>query len=100
MEKSIKRQHSAEFKLQVVLALLKQEKTMSQICSEFKIHITQARRWKEKALEGMKSGLNGNGVNQKSGGKENQELIEELYKQIGRLKVEADWFKKKVGYAL
>lgn len=38
MEKSIKRQHPAEFKLQVVLALMKQEKTMSQICSEFRIH--------------------------------------------------------------
>jgi putative transposase len=99
MEKSIKRQHSAEFKLQVVLALLKQEKTMSQICSEFKIHITQARRWKEKALEGMRTSLNTNGAgNQKTD--DQSQLIEELYKQIGQLKVEADWFKKKVGYAL
>ena len=50
MEKSIKRVHSAEFKLSVVLALMKQEKTMSQICSEFRIHSTQARRWKEKSF--------------------------------------------------
>lgn len=98
MEKSIKRVHSAEFKLTVVLALLKQEKTMSQICSEFRIHPTQARRWKEKALEGMKGSLNGTGVNQKL--EDNAELIEELYKQIGRLKVESDWLKKKVGYSV
>lgn len=82
----------------VVLALLKQEKTMSQICSEFRIHPTQARRWKEKALEGMKGSLNGTGVSQKL--EDNAELIEELYKQIGRLKVESDWLKKKVGYSV
>ena len=98
MEKSIKRVHSAEFKSQVVLALLKQEKTMSQICSEFRIHSTQARRWKEKALEGMKSSLNGVGVSQRL--EDNAELIEELYKQIGKLKVELDWLKKKVGYSI
>lgn len=98
MEKSIKRVHSAEFKLQVVLALMKQEKTMSQICSEFRIHSTQARRWKEKALEGMKGSLNGTGVSQKL--EDNAELIEELYKQIGKLKVELDWLKKKLGYSI
>lgn len=98
MEKSIKRVHSAEFKLQVVLALMKQEKTMSQICSEFRIHSTQARRWKEKALEGMKGSLNGTGVSQKL--EDNTQLIEELYRQIGKLKVELDWLKKKVGYSV
>ncbi len=51
MEKSIKKVHSAEFKLTVALALIRGEKTMSQICSEFKIHPTQAGRWKAKALE-------------------------------------------------
>lgn len=98
MEKSIKRVHSAEFKLSVVLALMKQEKTMSQICSEFRIHPTQARRWKEKALEGMKGSLNGTGVSQKL--EDNAELIEELYRQIGKLKVELDWLKKKLGYSV
>jgi len=98
MEKSIKRVHSAEFKLSVVLALMKQEKTMSQICSEFRIHSTQARRWKEKALEGMKGSLNSTGVSQKL--EDNAELIEELYRQIGKLKVELDWLKKKLGYSV
>src|SRR3990167_6843346 len=98
MEKSIKRVHSAEFKLSVVLALMKQEKTMSQICSEFRIHSTQARRWKEKALEGMKGSLNGTGVSQKL--EDNTQLIEELYRQIGKLKVELDWLKKKGRYSV
>lgn len=71
---------------------------MSQICSEFRIHPTQGRRWKEKALEGMKGSLNGTRVSQKL--EDNAELIEELYKQIGKLKVESDWLKKKVGYSV
>lgn len=84
--------------MSVVLALMKQEKTMSQICSEFRIHPTQARRWKEKALEGMKGSLNGQGVSQKL--EDNAQLIEELYRQIGKLKVELDWLKKKLGYSV
>jgi len=95
MEKSIKRQHSSEFKLRVVEALLSKEKTLSQICSEFKIHPTQARRWKEKALEGMRSSLTGSGASQRN--EDQTQLIEELYKQIGKLKVELDWLKKKIG---
>ncbi len=95
MEKSIKRQHSLEFKLQVVQALLSREKTMAQICSEFRIHPTQARRWKEKALEGMKSGLSQPGSSSKD--EDHTQLEEELYKQIGKLKVEVDWLKKKIG---
>lgn len=84
-----------EFKLQVVQALLSREKTMTQICSEFKIHPTQARRWKEKAFEGMKLGLAEGGTNPKD--EDQSQLIEELYKQIGKLKVEVDWLKKKIG---
>lgn len=78
------------------MALLKQEKTMSQICSEFRIHPTQAKKWKDKALEGLKTAFEGKGFNQKL--LENQQLIDELYKQIGQLKVELDWLKKKIGY--
>lgn len=68
---------------------------MSQICSEFKIHPTQARRWKEKALEGMKSGLDNQGLTQKV--EDQSKLTDELYRQIGQLKVELDWLKKKIG---
>ncbi len=98
MEKSIRRQHTAEFKLQVVLALLKQDKTMSQICSEFKIHPTQARKWKEKVMAGIKVLLNDSSVTSKT--EDDQKLTDELYKQIGKLKVELDWLKKKLGYTV
>lgn len=90
-----KRQHSSQFKINVVTALLKQEETMSQICSRFGIHPTQARRWKEKALQALKHSFDGSGIEAKT--KEKEQLIEELYKQIGKLKVEVDWLKKKIG---
>lgn len=66
---------------------------MSQVCSRFGIHPTQARRWKEKALQVLEHSFDGNGIEAKV--KEKDQLIEELYKQIGKLKVEVDWLKKK-----
>ena len=90
----IKRQHSPEFKTQVVLEVLKEEKTIGEISAQFSIHPTQIRRWKDQALLGLK------GVFTDSSGRElldKEKLIEELYKQIGQLKVETDWLKKKMG---
>lgn len=94
---NIKRQHSAEFKTNVVLDLLKQEETLSAICSKYSIHPTQARRWKLFALEILRSSFNGKTISQQLREKDN--LIEELYKQVGQLKVELDWLKKKLGYS-
>lgn len=88
------RRYTAQFKVKVVLEMLKGEKTLSQICSHFGIHHSQACRWKNKALEGLETVLS-NGF--KTEEKKKNELIEQLYKQIGQLKVEADFLKKKMG---
>lgn len=93
-----KRQHTAEFKLQVVLALLKEDETMAQICSRFGIHPTQARRWREHALESLKTGFGQGTVRQQLDEKDRQ--IEELYKRIGQLNVEVEWVKKKTGVSV
>jgi transposase-like protein len=95
MQKSIKRQHSAEFKTQVVLELLKQDETMAQICSKFGIHPTQANRWREIAINNLKNSFNGKSIDEQL--KTKEILIDELYKQIGHLKVSLDWLKKKLG---
>lgn len=88
------RKHTAQFRVKVVLEMLKGEKTLSQICSYFGIHHSQACRWKNKALEGLETILSGGFKTQS---KKKDELIEQLYKQIGQLKVEADFLKKKMG---
>lgn len=96
MSKSIKRVHSAEFKVRVVLDVLKQEETQAQICSRYSIHPTQLRRWKEKLLEAVKQSFDGVSVSDQL--KEKDRLIDELYQQVGKLKYQLDWLKKKMGY--
>jgi len=88
------RRYTAKLRVKVVLEMLKGEKTLSQICSNYGIHHSQAFRWKKKALEGLEDVLS-HGLKTKE--KKKDELIEQLYKQIGQLKVESDFLKKKMG---
>jgi|SRR3990172_2303014 len=94
MDKIIRRVHTPDFKTQVVLAILKGDKTRLEVCSQFGIHPTQVDKWKNKVLAGLPT-LFTEGKNDLL--KERDKLIEELYKQIGQLKVELDWLKKKMG---
>ncbi|MGH2644427.1 MAG: transposase [Chitinophagaceae bacterium] len=96
MGSNIRRQHSPDFKSQVVMELLKEEETISQICSKFSIHPTQAKQWKTKAAEILKSGFSGQTVSEQL--KQKDKLIEDLYGEIGKLKYQLDWLKKKMGY--
>lgn len=89
------RVHTIAFKTQVVLALLKGDKTRSEVCSEFGIHPTQANIWKQKVLSGIPSLF---GLGNQDALKERDKLIEELYKQVGKLQTQLDWLKKKMGY--
>lgn len=96
MSSSIKRQHTPEFKVSVVMDILKGEQTLSQICSKCSIHPTQARRWKEKLLEGVKQSFTGESVTDQL--RQKDKLIDDLYQEIGKLKYQLDWLKKKMGY--
>jgi transposase-like protein len=95
MEKKKPRMHTPAFKTQVVLSLLKGDKTRNEISSEFGIHPTQADLWKQKVLAGMPSLF---GLGNQDALKERDKLIEELYKQVGKLQTQLDWLKKKMGY--
>lgn len=89
---NIKRKHPTSFKAKIALELIRETETIAQICSKYSIHPSQATAWKKQALDGL-------GIiftdKPKAELKEKNELIEELYKQIGQLKVELDWLKKK-----
>jgi transposase-like protein len=87
--------HTIEFKKQIVLELLKGDKTRNEICSQFGIHPTQADNWKRLVLSGMEQLLTHKYDTERL---KDKQLIEELYRQIGQLKVELDWLKKKMGY--
>ncbi len=89
-----KRSHSAAFKTKVALAAIKQEQTQSQMSKEFGVHGTQINTWKKYAVESITEGFSSR---RKKDKQNTEELTDELYKQIGQLKVELDWLKKKTG---
>ena len=87
----IRKKHSKETKLKVVLAVLAGEKPISQIASEHSVHPAQIKEWKAQALEAM-----GERFGQKRGRKGVEEKPEaKLYEEIGRLKMEVNFLRKK-----
>jgi len=87
-----RRKYPASFKFKVALEAAKEIKTISQIASEYEVHPTLVRTWKNRLTEeGLK-------VFKTKGKKEQKgRAVEEaqLYEQIGRLKMELEWLKKK-----
>ena len=88
-----RKQHSVEFKFKVALEAAKEQKTLSQLGSEYELHPTQISEWKRQLL---KSGGSVFGKETSKDGKEQSKIEIELFEQIGRLKMELEWLKKKV----
>ncbi len=80
-----KKSHSPDLKTKVVLEALKGNKTTAQLASQYQVHPVQIRAWKAEALKNLEAGFTDKRHNQD---KQQQQLLEELYRQIGQLKVE------------
>ena len=80
------------FKAKVVLEAIRGEKSLNEIASKYQIHPNQITQWKKKVLDELPQLLSRNGEKYQQ---EQTDLIDELYRQIGQLKVELDWVKKK-----
>ena len=91
----IHKKYSPSFKARVALEAIKEEQTAAELASRYGVHPTQIKRWKKAAAEGMIELFT-----DRKGQREEEKnlLIEELYREIGRLKVELDWLKKKAGF--
>lgn len=89
-----KKRHSPALKTKVALEVLRGNKTTAQLASQYQVHPVQIRAWKAEALKNLEAGFADKRHNP---GKQQQQLVEELYRQIGQLKVELDWLKKKTG---
>ena len=87
-----RRQHSGEFKARVVVAALKGQKTVNELASKYGIHPVQVSQWKKEALEELPSIF---GQGRMRAAKDAEEEESKLYEQIGRLKMELEWLKKK-----
>jgi len=93
---AIKRQkRSAKFKFKVALEAIKEQKTISQIASEYQLNPGQVSQWKRQ-LQTHGATIFQNGTAPSQGQQKKQEA--ELYEQIGRLKMELEWLKKKSGH--
>ena len=85
---------SAEFKGKVALEAIKDQKTVNEIASENGIFPNQVIKWKKELVDRISELYS---ENKSKEIKQNEELVPHLYRQIGQLKVEVDWLKKKSG---
>jgi|ERR1017187_462384 transposase-like protein len=94
MVQNVRRIHSPAFKAKVALEAIKEQKTIAELSSMYSVHSSQITKWKKQALNILALGF---GTGQKQREKDDKELVQELYRQIGKMKVELDFLKKKMG---
>lgn len=88
-----RKSYTPKFKARVAMDALRGEKTLSQLGSQYKVHPIQIAKWRKQAVELMPE-LFVDGRRKASNGDRESTA---LYEEIGRLKVELDWLKKKAG---
>jgi len=91
----MKKLYTSAFKAQVVLELLKEEKTLAQLSSEHGVHANVLRDWKVIALKGFSS-LYERRDNLAEQAAAHEKQVEDLYAEIGRLTTQLNWLKKKL----
>ena len=88
-----RRRFDGKFKAKVALEAIRGLRTISEIAKQFKVHPNQVTTWKKQLLSGASGVFEGGGS---TPSKSDEPEAAELYEQIGRLKVELEWLKKKV----
>lgn len=90
-----RKQYSNKFKARVALEAIRGNKTIAELSSMYGVHTSQIMKWKKKVLENIPEIFSNKREDIEKGA---EEIQDELYKQIGQLKVELDWLKKKSGF--
>ena len=94
--RKLQKQCSADFKARVVVSALREDRMLNKMASRYEVHPTAITRWKKQALEGLPGVFSA----PMTGRSPDDALEADLYEQIGRLKVELGWLKKRWGPGL
>jgi putative transposase len=87
-----RKRHGADLKARVALEALKEQRTVNEIAALYEVHPVQVSQWKKQAREGLVDLFSTGRVRDE---KDDEDLRDRLYQEIGQLKVELDWLKKK-----
>jgi transposase-like protein len=88
----MRKRYNAEFKAKVAIEAVSEQRTLAELAGEYSIHPSQIVKWKKELLERAREVFS----KETSKDAKTAEMREaELYRQIGQLKVEVDWLKKK-----
>ena len=93
----MRKRFSAKQKGQIVLEILKEEKSITQIASEYGVHPNQLHRWKKQALDRFSDLFETDDKQARARDEAQQQQLDELYAEIGRLTTQLNWLKKKSG---
>ena len=95
MEKRNRRKFSADFKAKVVIEALRERHSIEELARKYELHPNQITTWKKEFLNHASAAF-ATESDKSDSKKEQDAMVEKLYSQIGQLKVENDWLKKKL----
>jgi transposase-like protein len=93
-KKRQRKSFTKEFKVKIALEAIKGQRTVNEIASQYGVHPNQVTQWKRQAIESLAEVFS---TKRERVAEDEEALKAQLYQQIGQLKVELDWMKKKVG---
>ena len=94
---AVRKHYSTDLKVKIVLDILKEEKTVTQLSSDHQIHYSQLLKWKKQALEGLPGVFSDSKTEALKSSHEKEVMA--LYQEIGQLTTQLTWLKKKSGLA-
>jgi transposase-like protein len=98
--RQVRKQYSPKFKARVALEAIKGQRTTNEIAAAYSVHPNLIQKWKRQVLD-LLPDLFADGRSASSRASQSDEQLQsQLYQQIGQLKVELDWLKKKAGLLL
>jgi putative transposase len=99
-KKSLRKRYSPNEKARIVLELLKEDQSLAQLASTYGVHVTQLRKWKAQAVDGLPRVFDDEQKALRELEAQHDRERQDLYAEIGRLTTQLAWLQKKSGLNL